>query len=243
VSCLYGGPTAGGAGARNVCRSTGSQNGKRDLAEKRDTVLPDPLGRRPNPLIFATMEPVSDDGVTMLLQQMREGDVDARARLIALVYPELKRMASRRLRSERRDHTLQPTALVHEVFVRFIGSAHIGSRDRVHFFALAAELMRHILIDVARRRRSAKRGGLIGFVELDEAVAMTSDRPEIILEIGRLLNRLQAVDGRQAQVVEMRYFAGLTEQEIADVLGISERTVKRDWAMARAWMRKELSPL
>jgi RNA polymerase sigma-70 factor, ECF subfamily len=180
------------------------------------------------------------DDLTVLLRKMQRGDSDARARLISLVYPQLKRIAANKLRAERRDHTLQPTALVHEAFLR-LAAGDVEWRDRVHFFALAAELMRHILVDAARRRRSAKRGGAVRQVELDESLLLVEERLEIILEVDQLLTRLHALDSRQAKVVEMRYFAGLTEEEIALALKISERTVKRDWNMARAWMRKELS--
>jgi RNA polymerase sigma-70 factor, ECF subfamily len=179
--------------------------------------------------------------ITGLLEQIRHGDVDARAELAALVYPELKKMAAERMRGERFHHTLQPTALVHEAFLRLAGSDQIAWQNRNHFFALSSELMRQILVDYARRRRAAKRGGGAVAVELEDWQAQIEEHPELVLEVDRLLTRLAALDKRQAQVVEMRYFSGLTEEEIAGALGISERTVKRDWNMARAWMRKELS--
>jgi len=181
------------------------------------------------------------DAITVLLKQMRSGDEDARSRLIALVYPHLRRIAAQCMRAERRDRTLQPTALVHEAFVRLASGAEIDWRDRAHFFALAAELMRHVLVDAARRRRSAKRGGGATVVELEDAHAWIVERPEVILDVDRLLVKLEELDARQARIVEMRYFAGLTETEIAATLNVSERTVKRDWAMARAWMRQQLS--
>jgi RNA polymerase sigma factor (TIGR02999 family) len=187
------------------------------------------------------MDPAPRDDITLLLKRMRDGDGDARNRLITLVYPQLRRMAAQRLRGERRDHTLQPTALVHEVFLRLGGGGNVAWRNRAHFFALAAELMRNILVDAARRKRAAKRGGAAAFVELDDSLASIDERPDLILEVDRLLTRLETLDSRQAKIVEMRYFAGLTEDEIADALDVSERTVKRDWSMARAWMRKELS--
>ena len=177
----------------------------------------------------------------MLLKQMRDGDEDARARLIALVYPELRRMAARCMRGERPDRTLQPTALVHEAFVRLASGAKVDWRDRTHFFALAAEVMRRILVDAARRRRAAKRGGTATVVELEDSQGWMVERPEVILDVDRLLGKLEELDARQAKVVEMRCFAGLTESEIAAALDVSERTVKRDWAMARAWMGKQLS--
>ena len=186
------------------------------------------------------MNQMGPDHITVLLQRMQHGDSDARTQLIALVYPQLKRIAAQRMRGERANHTLQPTALVHEVLVKLIGAGEIQWRDRVHFFALSAELMRRVLVDSARRRRALKRGGDIEPVELHDWDAQIHERPELILEVDRLLHRLKALDSRQAQVVEMRYFAGLEGEEIAAALGISERTVKRDWNMARAWMRKEL---
>jgi len=142
---------------------------------------------------------------------------------------------------ERRDHTLQPTALVNEFFLRLVGAGEVDWQDRVHFFAVAAEFMRRILVDAARKRRSMKRGGKVQIVELHDSLLGPNEQPDVILEVDRLLDRLEALDRRQAKVVEMRYFVGLTEEEIGEVLGISERTVKRDWQMARAWMRKEMS--
>jgi RNA polymerase sigma-70 factor (ECF subfamily) len=183
----------------------------------------------------------ASDDLTLMLQRMQLGDSDARARLIAAVYPHLKRLASKRMRGERADHTLQPTALVHEAFLRLAGTREIEWRDRVHFFAVSAEVMRNILVDSARRRRSLKRGKDPYLLDLREWDVQVHERPDLILEVDRLIERLAALDVRQAQVVEMRYFGGLSEEEIAEALGISARTVKRDWSMARAWMRKELS--
>lgn len=179
--------------------------------------------------------------ITLLLERMRLGDSAARASLAALVYPELKKIAARQMRRERPDHTLQPTALVHEVFLRLVSGGEVPLQNRNHFFALSAELMRQILVDHARRRTAAKRGGGAKLLDVQEWQARIDENPELVLEIDRLLSRLTLLDRRQAAVVEMRYFGGLTEDEIAETLGISGRTVKRDWTMARAWMRKELS--
>jgi RNA polymerase sigma factor (TIGR02999 family) len=179
--------------------------------------------------------------ITLLLEQVRHGDADARTKLAAIVYPELKKVAIDRMRRERPNHTLQPTALVHEAFLRLMTSDQITWQNRNHFFAISAELMRQILVDYARRRRAAKRGGGAEVLELKEWQAQIEERPDLVIEVDRLLTRLSSFDKRQAQIVEMRYFSGLTEDEIAATLGISERTVKRDWNMARAWMRKELS--
>ena len=187
------------------------------------------------------MSPAEPDDITLLLKRMQDGDGDARTRLITLVYPELRRMAARRMRGEQPGHTLQPTALVHEAFLRLAGTKDIVWENRAHFFALAAEVMRNVLVDAARRRRAAKRGSGARAASLDEWDGEVYDRPDLILDVDRLLERLRSMDARQAQVVEMRFFAGLTEREIADAMDISERTIKRDWSMARAWMRKELA--
>ena len=181
------------------------------------------------------------DQITLLLQQMKQGDRMARNTLAALVYPHLKKAAIQQMRRERPGHTLQPTALVNEVFLRLAGRTDVTWQNRSHFYALASELMREILVDHARRRNAAKRGGGKVVAEIEEWQAQIDEHPEIVIEVDRLLTRLNALDERQAQVVQMRFFAGLTEEEIAETLGISERTVKRDWSMARAWMLKELS--
>lgn len=190
------------------------------------------------------MNPLAPGEITLLLDQMQHGDDSARTKLITLVYPQLKRLAAGRLRGERTDHTLQPTALVHEAFVRLSGTSNIEWRNRAQFFGLVAEIMRNVLVDAARRRRASKRGNAARAVELDDLAdpeVSIHEHPDIVLDVDRLLVRLHALDRRQAQVVELRYFAGLTEPETARTLGISERTVKRDWNMARAWMRRELS--
>ena len=161
------------------------------------------------------MEPTEREDVTMLLSRMRDGDNEARARLIALVYPRLKQMAAQRMKNERPDHTLQPTALVHEVFLRLSDEPNRSWHNRVHFFAFAAELMRHVLVDAARRKRAVKRGGPSLPIELDDSLVAIQERPDVVLEVDRLLSRLEALD-------------------------VSERTVKREWQMARAWILKEL---
>jgi RNA polymerase sigma-70 factor (ECF subfamily) len=187
------------------------------------------------------MNSLAPGDITLLLEQMQHGDDDARAKLITLVYPHLKRLAAGRLRGERPDHTLQPTALVHEAFVRLSGSPNIEWRDSAQFFGLVAEIMRNVLVDAARRRRASKRGSGARAVDLDDLDVSIHECPDVVLDIDRLLDRLYALDRRQARVVELRYFAGLSEPETARTLGVSERTVKRDWNMARAWMRRELS--
>ena len=145
------------------------------------------------------------------------------------------------MRSERPDHTLQPTALVNEVFLRLAAKEEISWQNRAHFFALTAQLMRQILVDHARKRRVTKRGGGAPALELEDWHAQIDVHPEHLLGYDGVLTCLEQLDPRQAKIVEMRYFVGLTEAEIAEVLGVSDRTVKRDWNMARAWLRKELS--
>jgi RNA polymerase sigma-70 factor (ECF subfamily) len=181
------------------------------------------------------------DELTHLLRRVKNGDQAARERMLSLVYPTLRKLAAVRMRTERPDHTLQPTALVHEVFLKFGTAEAFDVRDRGHFYAIAAEMMRQILVDSARKRRARKRGGTDQRVPLTDAIAGRLESPEAMLDVDRLLTRLALLDARQARIVEMRYFGGFSEQEIAEALGISERTVKRDWSMARAWMRKELS--
>lgn len=181
------------------------------------------------------------EGITQLLQALGGGDSAARARLVAAVYPELRKLAQQQMRRERPDHSLQPTALVHEVFLRLAGIDELAVANRGHFFALAAQLMRQILVDHARRRQAVKRGAGLEPVEIREGMGWHEEHPELLVEVDRLLTRLETLDRRQAQVVEMRFFSGFSEGEIAEALSVSERTVKRDWTMARAWLSKELS--
>jgi RNA polymerase sigma-70 factor (ECF subfamily) len=177
--------------------------------------------------------------VTALLRQVSAGVPDAWDRLFEFMYPELKRMAIGRMARERKDHTLQPTALVNEAFLR-LPSTEASVRDRAHFLAVAANAMRHVLVDHARARLSGKRGS--GKKEpLDERLAYDPQRPEDMMDLDRALERLEAMNPRQARVVEMRYFGGLTEAQIAEVLRVSSRTVKRDWEIARAWLYGELA--
>jgi RNA polymerase sigma factor (TIGR02999 family) len=174
--------------------------------------------------------------VTQLLQHMKEGDASAHARLMELLYPELHRIAEGRMRSERPDHTLQPTALVNEFFLQLARRGPISYGGRSHFLAVASEVMRRLLIDYARAHRSAKRGGNVLRVQLDE-LALPQERGGMdLLEMTELLEKLAQEDPRMARVVEMHLFAGMTFREIADQLGVDERTAKRDWQVARAWL-------
>jgi RNA polymerase sigma factor (TIGR02999 family) len=178
--------------------------------------------------------------VTMLLSRLREGDKRALDRLMPLVHDELRALARRAMRGERAGHTLQPTALAHEAYLRLVDLREIDWRDRAHFFAVAAGIMRRLLIDHARKRRAARRGGDPRRVPLEDELVVAHDRPEELIELDEAMARLRALDPRQEQVVEMRFFGGLSVEETAVVLGVSPRTVKRDWQVARAWLRAEL---
>ena len=179
-------------------------------------------------------------GVTELLVDWQRGDRSALDRLMPAVYEELHRLAGRYLAREPSDHTLQATALVHEAYVRLVDQRSVRWQNRAHFFGIAAQLMRRILVDHARRRDAAKRGDGARPLSLDEAADHTPSHPLDILELDRALERLTALDSEQGRIVEMRFFGGLTVEESAEVLGVSPRTVKRQWRAARAWLYREL---
>lgn len=181
------------------------------------------------------------EDVTPLLAAWSAGDSDAEAELIPKVYSELRRIAGAHLRHERHDHTLQPTALVHEAFLRLMGQTRVSWRDRAHFFAIASNVMRRILVDHARSLGYTKRGGGLVRVALSDVKGLEEQQPQFVLEIDALLDRLAALDSTKASIVELRFFGGLTEEETAEVLGCSSRTVTRHWRMAKAWLLKELS--
>jgi RNA polymerase sigma factor (TIGR02999 family) len=180
--------------------------------------------------------------VTRLLAEVRLGNQDALGRLMPLVYKELRRLAGHYLQAERIGHTLQPTALVHEAYLRLAGQDRADWQNRAHFMGVAAQLMRRILVDYARRRIADKRGGVAVKLDLD-GFDLGADGPQVeeILAVDEALVRLSDLDLQQARVVELRYFAGLSVEETAEALAVSTRTVKRDWAMAMAWLRSELS--
>jgi RNA polymerase sigma factor (TIGR02999 family) len=181
--------------------------------------------------------------VTGLLLSWRQGDAEALDRLVPLVYDELRRVARRHLRREPPGHSLQATALVHEVFLRLVDADRMTPMSRTHFFAISARLMRQILVDHARRKRADKRGGGATVISLDEvgpAAAQTSSGVDV-LALDEALDALSSFDARQCRVVEMRFFAGLNIPETADALGISTATVEREWAMAKAWLHHRLS--
>ena len=161
-------------------------------------------------------------------------------RLLPVVYDELRAIAHRQLRGERVDHTLGTTGLVHEAYLRLVDQRRVDWHDRARFFALAARVMRRVLVDYARRRGARKRQGLAAPATLDDAIAAADDQAELILAIDEALSRLGELDPRQARVVEMRFFAGFTEDEAAELLGVSARTVRNDWVKAKGWLFREL---
>lgn len=176
--------------------------------------------------------------VTRLLAAADAGDADALDRLLPLVYDELRQVAEAQLRRERPGHTLQPTALVHETYLKLCGG-DLPASSRAHFLALAARAMRQVLVDHARRRGAAKRGGAWSATTLTDGAASIELDPEELLALDRALDELEP---RQRQVVECRFFGGMEESEIAEALGVSERTVRRDWVKARAWLYRALYP-
>jgi RNA polymerase sigma-70 factor (ECF subfamily) len=180
------------------------------------------------------------DNVTELLRAHRAGDAEALERLVALVYGELRRQAARYLRRERQNHTLQPTALVHEAYLRLADQRDVEWQNRAHFFAISAQIMRRILVDHARGRGRGKRGGGLAPVLLDDALAIAEARDLDLVALDDALSALARLDERQSRIVEMRFFAGLEVEEVAEALGVSPTTVKRDWSLARAWLRREL---
>ena len=179
--------------------------------------------------------------VTQLLLDWSAGDQQALAELTPLVYAELRQIAAQQLRRERAGHTLQPTALVHEAWLRLAETSRLTWQNRAHFLGVAAELMRRILVDHARRRNSDKRGKGETRLPLDEAINVAQGRAVKLLALDDALTSLAALDLRQSRIVELKYFGGLEIEEIAEVIGISPATVKRDWQWARAWLQRELS--
>jgi RNA polymerase sigma factor (TIGR02999 family) len=187
-----------------------------------------------------TRMPSSGD-VTALLMSWREGDRGALERLIPIVYSDLRRIAARYMRSQNEGHTLQTTALVHEAYLRLTRERERSWENRAHFFGVAASIMRNLLVDHARTAARAKRGGGVMELSLDDAsLSLNPVDPEDLLALDDALNRLAEMDPRASRIVELRYFVGLTNEEIAEVVETSEKTVKRDWSSAKAWLRAEL---
>jgi len=179
--------------------------------------------------------------IAALLAGWRNGDREALDRLLPLIRPELHRLARRHLGREAPNHTMQPSSLVQEAFLRLLPSADAGWQDRAHFFAVASRVMRHILVDYARDKKRVKRGGGAPHVDVEAAVVLSPDHIEEIVAVDLALERLAQTDERKARVFEMRFFSGMTVEETADVLGVAPNTVIRDWRFARAWLRRELS--
>lgn len=187
-------------------------------------------------------ESTTDSGdVTALLRLAEHGDAEALDRVFPLVYHELQRIARAQLGRERSGHTLQPTALVNEAYLKLVQRPPKGTTDRGHFLGVAARAMRQVLVDHARAWSADKRGGGAAPVTLNEEFAGVASDPEEILALDEALDRLDALDERLRRVVELRYFVGLQDQEIAEVLGVTRRTVQRDWVKARAWLHRELA--
>jgi len=185
------------------------------------------------------MQPRSPD-VTALLMELTNGNREAASELMPIVYDELRKLAGRYMRRERTDHTLQATALVHEAYLKLVQQQEANWQSRAHFFGIAAQVMRHILIDHARGHTSEKRGGGKRPVPLEEALIFTPEKSLELLRLDESLQRLAELDPRQGRVVELRFFGGLTVEETADVLGVSPKTVKREWSMAKAWLHGDM---
>ncbi len=186
------------------------------------------------------MHPTSSGQVSKLLLSWGKGDPEAREALIPLVYDELRRLARHHLRGERADHTLQSAALVNEAYLRLIRQDQPQWQNRAHFFGVAAQLMRHILVDHARSRAAAKRGAGAPRITLDASVALPQEREVDVVALDDALKQLATMDPKASRVVELRFFGGLSIEETSVVLGVSPATVKREWATARAWLQREM---
>lgn len=190
---------------------------------------------------YLSQEVMSDKPITQILLEMRSGTPELMGELLPMVYDELRRLAGSYLLRERSNHTLQPTALVHEAYLRLVGQSGLEFENRAHFFGVSARLMREILIEYARSRNSLKRGGEFKTqIELDSAVSLMSGRELDVLAVDEALNKLEDLDQRQARIVEMKFFAGMTIEEIGEVLDISPATVKREWITAKLFLSRML---
>ena len=183
----------------------------------------------------------TDHEITHLLDDLRKGDEAAESKLLPLVYNELSRLARFHMKNERGDHTLQPTALINEAYMRLTRFAGYEWSSRAHFFASAAQIMRRVLVDHARARRTQKRWGEEQKITLDGLQVSAPQKSWELLALDDALARLEKLDARQARIVELRFFAGMSEEEIADVLTLSSRTVKRDWSLARTWLYRQIT--
>jgi RNA polymerase sigma factor (TIGR02999 family) len=178
--------------------------------------------------------------ISLLLDQYRDGQAEAFGKLMALVYDDLRRLAAWQLQAERSEHTLQPTALVHEAYLKLAGQNPVEWQNKAHFFALAAQVMRHILVDHARTKQRGKRGGGQANVALDKVLNVSRTSEPNLIELDEALSTLAKQDARKSQIVELRYFGGLSIEETAEVLEISPATVRREWTLAKAWLQREL---
>lgn len=185
-------------------------------------------------------ESLNPGQVTQLLQQWSDGETEVLEELLPLVYSELRKVAAGYLRKERGNHTLQPTALVHEAYLKLLGQDRTQWSNRAHFFAIAAQAMRRILVDHARKDKAAKRGGPFAAISLEDAPQIGRSRSIDLIALDFALERLAELDERQARIVELRFFGGLTVEEASEVMNVSERTVAREWKMARAWLRDQM---
>ncbi len=183
----------------------------------------------------------SQQDVTKLLIAWGNGDQNARDELMPLVYDELHRLAHQYMARERQSHTLQTSGLVNEAFLRLVDQRDVHWQNRAHFFGIAARMMRRILVDYARNRRYAKRGGSARQVSLDEALIVSEERTAEVVALDEALERLSEVDLRKSQIVELRFFSGLSIEESAEILNVSTGTVMRDWTLAKAWLRREMT--
>lgn len=186
------------------------------------------------------MDTSSQGDVTGLLVAWKNGSPEALDELIPIVYAELRKLARQQLRGERPDHSLQPTTLTHEAFLRLFGTRQVGWQNRAHFFAVASQLMRRVLVEHARKRQTVKRGGMPTRVTLDEADRSVEPVDVDVVALHEVLTELEEVDPRQSRIVELRYFGGLNIDETAEVLSVSPATVKRDWRVAKLWLRRAL---
>ncbi|MBK7707088.1 MAG: sigma-70 family RNA polymerase sigma factor [Acidobacteria bacterium] len=178
--------------------------------------------------------------VTLLLDKINDGDVSAPEILLPLVYDELRKLANSYLKKERSDHTLQATALVHEAYIRLVDWENVSWQNRAHFFAVAAQVMRHILVDHARRKKADIHGGRLQKLALEEAISFSKNREIDLVDLDDALKELEKLDQRQSRIVELRFFAGLTIEETAHALSVSTMTVSRDWNFAKAWLFRRL---
>lgn len=187
------------------------------------------------------MKPSSQQ-VTQLLMDWRNGERAAFDKLMPLIYEELRKLAKRYMKRERIDHTLQTTALVNEAYLRLVDQNEIDWQSRAHFYAVASQVMRHLLVDYARSRNYAKRGGGARQITLDETAVVSRERDSNLIALDEALNRLAAIDPRKSRIVELRYFGGMSVEETGEVLAVSAITVKREWLKAKAWLYRELGP-